>query len=199
LREKDRLTIEKLVESFSQLPHLEAVILFGSLARDSADERSDIDLLLIFNHPKPESFLQQVTHIIKEVNPHREVRPVLTNLKDYDKDFLQNVFREGKTLFGKIVVSPDALGLRPYKIFSYTLVGKTPKEKQAIHRLIYGYQVKTTRKGKTYISKKDGLANRKDIKILGRGVIAVPEEEADSLEKSFKRFNIQYIKLKVFL
>ncbi|MFQ6087033.1 MAG: nucleotidyltransferase domain-containing protein [Candidatus Bathyarchaeia archaeon] len=85
--------MEKLVERFSKLPHLEAVILFGSLARDSANERSDIDLLVIFDHPKPESFLQQVTHIIKGVNPHREARPVLTNMKDCDKDFLQNVFR----------------------------------------------------------------------------------------------------------
>lgn len=199
MKERDRLVIEKLAERFSKLPHLEAIILFGSLARGSADERSDIDLLLVFNHPKPEIFLKQVTHVIKDVNPHREVRPVLTNLKDYDKDFLHNIIREGKTLFGKVVISPDALGLRPYRIFSYSLVGASPKEKQSIHRLIYGYKVKTIKKGKTYLSQKDGIADRKDIKILGKGVIAVPEEEANSLEEALKRFNAQYTITKTFL
>ncbi|MFQ6087032.1 MAG: hypothetical protein ACE5OV_03320 [Candidatus Bathyarchaeia archaeon] len=87
-------------------------------------------------------------------------------------------------MFGKVVVSPDPLGLKPYKIFSYTLVGNTRKEKQAIHRLIYGYKVKTIKKGKTYQSKKNGLADRKDIKIPGKGVIAIPEEEANRLEES---------------
>ncbi len=199
MKEQNHLVIKKLAEEFSKLPNLEAIILFGSLARDSADQRSDIDLLLIFSHPKPESFLQQVTHIIKEVNPHREVRPVLTNLQDYDKDFLQNILREGKTLYGKVVVSPDALGLKPYRIFSYSLIATTPKEKQAIHRLIYGYKVKTIKKEKTYLSIKEGMADRKDVKILGRGVIAVPEEEANSLEEALKRFNIHYTITKAFL
>jgi len=199
VREQDRLVIEKLVNGFSKLPHLEAIILFGSLARGQADERSDIDLLLIFSHPKPEGFLEQVTGIINEVNPHREVRPVLSNLQDYDRDFLHNALREGKTLFGKVVVSSDMLGLRPYRAFSYSLVGNTPKEKQAIHRLIYGYRVKTVKGGKVYVSKKEGMVDRGDIKILGRGVIAVPEEEAARLEETLKRFHVQYTTTKIFL
>ena len=43
------------------------------------------------------------------------------------------------------------------------------------------------------------MADRKDVKILGRGVIAVPEEEVNSLEEALKRFNIQYTITKAFL
>lgn len=196
---RDREVIGRLTEKFSKLPKLEAVVLFGSLARGEADARSDIDLLLIFSHPNPESFLELVTSIINDVNPHREVRPVLTNLQDYDKEFLHNVLREGKVLFGRVVLAPDALGLKPYKIISYRLIGRTSKEKQAIHRLIYGYEIKTEKKGKVYLSKKEGLASRRDVKILGKGVVAVPEEEAQRLEETLKRFHINYNAVKAFL
>lgn len=184
MREEDKRFLEEFVKRARKLPNLEAIILFGSLARGEEDRRSDIDLLMIFDHKNPEEYIPNVSKIISKLSPRREVRPVLTNLKDYDPDFLNNVIREGRVLFGKVVLSPKKLGLKAYKIIHYSTKGLDNALKMRLYRSIHGYKIKTMKRGKIYTSEKGGLINQRDVILLGTNVIALPE----NLAKEFLRF-----------
>lgn len=70
---------------------------------------------------EPEDKLRDVVRIITELNPTRDVRPIMTNLKDLEPSLLSNVRAEGKVLFA----TPDAI-LPPPKsdaIMKYDLTG----------------------------------------------------------------------------
>ena len=141
LPEKDKKLINSFVEKLLRVapPSLSAVILFGSLARGNFHKASDIDILLVYDEENPRKHLQEVAKVISELKPHREIRPVFTNLKDLDPSLLREVLKEGIVLFGKLILTPDNIGLRPYKVFSYDLRSSSSTVKTRVARLIYGY------------------------------------------------------------
>ena len=102
---KDKELIDRFIKRITEeIPSIEAAVLFGSMARGDYDGRSDIDIMLIIDEEQPSEHSPVISRIITELHPHREIRTVLTNLRDYDEDYYQNVFREGKVLFGKILL-----------------------------------------------------------------------------------------------
>ena len=201
LPEKDKKLINSFVEKLLRVapPSLSAVILFGSLARGNFHKASDIDILLVYNEENPRKHLQEVAKVISELKPHREIRPVFTNLKDLDPSLLREVLKEGVVLFGKLILTPDNIGLRPYKVFSYDLSSSSSTVKTRVARLIYGYvsEKKVGEKIKRYEYK--GLINRKDCFVLGRGVIALPLEDAEGFKKFLEINNIKFRTIEVWI
>jgi predicted nucleotidyltransferase len=148
MKDSDRNFLEKLIERLKQIETFKVAILYGSLARGDEDERSDIDLLLVMDEAKPETMLRDVARIITELNPTRDVRPILTNLKDLEPSFLANVRAEGRVLFA----TPDAILPPPksgYVIVKYDLSGIDPSRRSWVSMAIHGYtQSKNTKMGK---------------------------------------------------
>ncbi|MDP6628000.1 MAG: nucleotidyltransferase domain-containing protein [Methanopyri archaeon] len=199
MRNDDRKVIDEFVERARTLPGLEAIMLFGSLARGDEDKRSDIDLLVIVKAGAQEALVEPLMDIASSVDTDRPVRPVITDLSDYDPDFLQNALREGSVLFGKVVISPDTLALKPYTIISYSLKGMTARGKVAIHRAVHGYRVETRKGGRTYVSERSGLVDKDAVHKLGRGVIALPAEEARGFTRVLEELGASYSRRKVWL
>lgn len=97
------------------LHHLEvyAVILFGSIARHderplSDSEPSDVDILLLIQHPLPEECALAIIHTIGETShalgyAPRDVPPLLVerDLSGWDPLFVANIARDGILLWAR--------------------------------------------------------------------------------------------------
>ena len=101
-----------------------------------------------------------VSKIVTELHPHREIRTVITNLHDYDEDYYQNVFREGKVLYGKVILTPEHLALEPYLIVSYDLTGKPNTLQVKISKKVHGYTSKKLIDGQEKIYTYPGIEEK---------------------------------------
>lgn len=194
LSKEDRSLIEDFVEDIKEwAPQtLNTIILYGSLARGDYHPRSDIDLLLVFDEEDPSKHLSDITTIISDMKPHREIKPVLTNLKDVEPALLKNIVEEGIVLFGKIVLAPENIGLRHYRIISYNLSDVSATIRARVARRVYGYTSRKRLGDKIKEYSYEGLIERKDCFVFGKGVIALPSEDADGFMFFLDRNGVKY-------
>jgi len=192
MKKKDKELIEKFVKNTKNIPKLECIILFGSMVRDEADKRSDIDLLLVFDCENPKSYLSEIISIITALKPHREIKPTITNLSDYDEEFLQTVMREGKVLLGKVIVTTDNLLLKPYRLISYDLTNLKPSKKVKISRIIHGYESKKMVNGELKHYKYTGLKDKYDVIIISKNTVLLPEKYSKIFLNNLKKYHVLY-------
>ncbi len=191
--------IDGFVDRIRARPDLQAVVLFGSFAREDADRRSDIDLLLVLDRKDLAPVRSDVARILSELRPHREISPTLTNLGDVDATFLRNVFREGRVLFGKLLLTPEHLALRPRVLIAYDLTGKRAAEKVQVSRLVHGFRSRKTVQGKPRVYEYPGLKGRRDATLLSRSVLVLRPEDANELTAELDRRKIPYDRREVYL
>ena len=199
MNKKDKELIDKFVKNIKIIPKLECIILFGSMVRDEADKRSDIDLLLVFNCENPKSYLSEITSIITKLKPHREIKPTITNLSDFDEEFLQTVMREGKLLWGKVIISTDNLLLKPYRLISYELTNLKPSKKVKISRLIHGYESKKIVKGDIKNYKYTGLKEKYDVIMISKNTLLLPEKYSKNFLNNLKKYHVLYDEKRVWI
>ena len=192
MNQNDKKLIDQFVEHVRHLPQLECILLFGSLARDEADKRSDIDLLLIFDAENPKVYIPEIMTIVTSLKPHREIQPTVTNLTDYDETFLQTVLRDGKVLWGKIIISPDKLLLKPYRLVSYNLSALKPSKKVKISRLIHGYHSKKTINDAVKHYVYTGLKDKYNATLISKNTILLPEHEGKTFIEELKKHHVTY-------
>ena len=201
LPEEDRKLIARFLERVKSraMPTLSGVVLFGSLARGDFGPRSDVDVLMIFDEPNPGRHLTEIAKIITALKPHREIRPVLTNLKDVGTDLLKEVMREGVVLHGKFVVTPENLAVKPYSIVSYDLSTASSTTRQRVARRVYGYSSKKRVGKRVREYNYPGLANRKDCYVLGKGVVALPAETAKGFIEFLKANRVRVVQREAYM
>jgi len=192
MKNKDRKLIERFVEKAKNIPNLECIILFGSLIRGEADKRSDIDLLIVFDEKNPKSHIPEIMNIVTSLKPHREIKPTLTNLTDYDEDFLKTVLREGEVLWGKIIITTDKILLEPFRLISYDISTLKPSKKVKVSRIIHGYQSKKMINGKIKHYKYEGLKDRYDVHIISKNTVLVPEKYVKFFLKDLDKHHVAY-------
>lgn len=180
-------------------PTLSSMVLFGSLVRGDFGPRSDIDVLMVFDEPEPGRHLTEITKLITGLKPHREIRPVLTNLKDVGADLIREIMREGVVLHGKLVVGLDSLALRPYSIVSYDLSVAGSTTRQRVARRVYGYSSRKRVGKRLREYSYPGLADRKDCFVLGKGVVALPVETAKGFIEFLKENRVKAAQREAFM
>ncbi len=173
-------------------------MLFGSFARGDVDRRSDIDLLLVLNRKDLASARSDVATILSELKPHREISPTLTNLRDLEPTFLRNVFREGKVLHGKLLLTPDHLGLRPHVLIAYDLRGKKATDKVHVSRRVHGFRSRKNVDGKPRVYEYPGLKERPDAALVSRSALLLRPQDADELAAELDRRKIPYLRREVY-
>lgn len=199
MNKKDKVLIKTFVEKIKDMDNLECILLFGSMARGEADRRSDIDILLVFKDDHPKTHLHEITKIITSLKPHREIKPIVTNLVDYDEEFFQTVLREGKLLWGKLILSTDQLLLQPYHLVSYQTHKLKPAKKVKISRLIHGYHSKKTINGEIKQYTYKGLKHKYNIHFISKGTILIPENAAKSFFAELKKYYVGYTDKKIWM
>ena len=200
MNEEDRDLIDKFVKIVTQkVPSIEAIILYGSLAREDFDKRSDIDLMIVIKEEQPTNFSPIISEIISDLKPHREIRTILTNMNDYDEDYYQNVIRDGRVLFGKLLLSPDNIALQPYLLISYDLSGKKNSLQVRISKKVHGYKSKKILDGKEKIYKYTGLIDIEGAKLVSKSALILPYSKGLEFINELNRLKITNKNFKIWM
>ncbi len=181
--------IDALRELLASEPTVRSAILFGSCARGTAREDSDIDVLVLVSGRRVDR-LREAIHDLEsayDVN----VSPVVLREEEVDRldrQFLDSVLREGVPLTGPPpTASLRDLGLRPIRVVSFDVSHLPPSDKMRLYRLLDGYATVKSRGRKRYERKVDGLLKEVGGWRVGRGAVVVPEAALPRLEEILAR------------
>lgn len=185
--------MDRAVEALRALlrrdPGVRSALLYGSCARGTAGEDSDIDLLVLVP-PRSIPRLREAVHDIEsafDVN----VSPLFLGPEEVDRldrQFLDSVLREGVLLAGEPpAVHIADLRLRPIRIVSFDLSRLDPSEKMRLSRLLDGYATVRRRGRKRYERTVEGFLKEVGGWRVGRGAVVVPEAAWPRLEEILSR------------
>lgn len=181
--------IEALRGRLGRSRAVRCAILFGSVARGTAQEDSDIDLLVLASGPHIRRLREEIHDVESTLDVN--VSPLILRpgeLDRLDRQFLDSVLREGVLLAGSPpTVSLQDLQLRPIRVVSFDVSHLPPPEKMRLHRALDGYATVKRRGRKRYERKVAGFLKEVGGRRVGRGAIVVPEEALPRLEEILSR------------
>lgn len=178
--------------SKNELRLVRNVILFGSAARLSASEESDIDIFFDVNASKKfqlglraklnrlagQFYLTNSAFGFRAKGISSEVSIKIGKIEEWE-DLAQSIASNGLVLYGKYTSEPK--GLRPYTILCWENPGKA---KGALLNKIYGYKSGKKR----YAGLMEKLGSIK----LGRGSIMAPAKNRDIFIDVLEKYKINY-------
>ena len=177
--------INALKGLFAREPLVRSAVLYGSCARGTARDGSDVDVLVLVSDG-PVGSLRDAIHDVEsayDVN----VSPVVVPADDIhrlDRQFLDSVLREGVPLKGPLpTVSLQELQLRPIRVVSFDVSHLPPSDKMRLYRLLDGYSTVKRRGRKRYERKVAGFLREVGGWRIGRGAVVVPEAALPRLEE----------------
>lgn len=184
--------------SEKDMKSLNSVILFGSVARETATKESDVDLFFDvdlslraqkafrakLNTIADEFYTSNAGLAYKLKDISNEIKIAVGSLREWT-DLSQSMAVEGIVLYGKHTSKPPKL--KAYTIISWEGLGKA---KGALLNKFYGYRAGN----KTY----PGLLVKKGGKKLGRGTIMVPATSKDAFIFVLKKYGINYSQYEVW-
>jgi len=187
------------VQIKDKVPSVEAAVLYGSMARGDYDRRSDIDIMLVVGSVNIQELYPLASQVITGLRPHREIKVVITNLHDYDEDFYQNVFREGKVLFGKVILTPEQLALEPYSLVSYDLSNKPNTIQVKVSKRVHGSTSKKVIGGKEKVYTYPGLEESMGGKIVSKSAVLLPFGKYNEFTDELKQLGVPFRLLKLWM
>ena len=163
-------------KELAAVPEINAVVLFGSLARgDYSLRHSDIDLMIFIDQEKKNPRLEERIRkkiILASMGKELSSQAVFQykTVEEEDKSLLVTIAREGKVLFARrtIIISQNQAGLTSYTLIRFETAGCAPVVKNKLQRFLHGYTVK----GKHY----KGIIDEQRVFSAGKSAIMVPEE-----------------------
>ena len=176
-----------------------SVVLFGSVAKGTSTEESDIDILVLLNteisptKEEEEEVFKIVFGVESKFNVHIEIIISNKNLIKLDKFFVQHVLNEGVVLYAKTPeIKIQDLALKPYVLISFFEKKLKQSKKMLFRRALYCYQSYKIIGKKKYISKSEGLL----IKIHGikvrSGVVLISSSHLDKLLSFLDKFRLPH-------
>ena len=185
-----------------------SIFLFGSVAKETADNRSDIDMLVVLDTYSKDFSRLEVTNIISELalNMEKEydrfVQVIFTNkvFDDLDENFKKNVFEDGILLYAKPPeINIDGLGLQPYVLFVLGFGGINQKNKSKIKRKLYGHKTSKSVKGREYKSIQKGKLEELHGYRAGNITAFLPQKHARKFEEFLDQHNVKYKRISMWL
>ncbi len=182
--------VETVRTELRVLPGVASVVLFGSVARGTAQEDSDVDLLI---GVAPEA-RDRVRRTLYRTGDRFGVRfsPVFyqdSELRLFDTQFLESIVRQGRVLLGGLpALTPSQLDLQPLRLVSYRTGRLAPRKRAQFLREVDGYVTRKRVGRKTYVVQKPGFLRETGGWRVGRGAVVVPEEALGDFEKILRRY-----------
>jgi hypothetical protein len=155
--------------------------------------------MLVVDSENKEGLNTIISKVITELQPHREIRTVVTDLGDYDEDYYQNVFREGRVLYGKVILTPENLALKPYLIISYNLSGKPNTLQVKISKRVHGYTSKKVIDGEERIYNYDGIEKKYNGKVISKSAVILPYDFGNKFAEELKGLGVPFKIFKVWM
>jgi len=170
--------VYEFANAASSFESVRNIIIFGSVARDEADKKSDVDILIVFDtfgKKFPEQ--KRIFSISQDIGHKHDktLQLIFTNKRfdGLDRKFVETVLKEGITIYGQPnIVTPKRLLLEPYTLLEFSSTDKTVSAK--LGKSLFGYRTTKKDKSKTYKSYSEGLVNTYLGKKLGPSAILVP-------------------------
>jgi len=114
-------TVFELVKRITDFDNVKYILLFGSVARETADKRSDIDVCVIINDNKKNKISEAALDLEKEYNKNIQI-VISKNFEGLDSYFIKQLINEGILLYGKTpIIKFKNLTCEEYALFSYSL------------------------------------------------------------------------------
>lgn len=189
-----KLPLTDFISNAGDIPNLKAVILYGSALSGEVTEKSDIDLLLVFDcthnpetGPESRAAHEIVGKIVKTHDLVQSFSLNFMNLNQQDEtnpDFLWEIAKSGILIWGTpslIATKVISTALAPKILCRYSLKNLKNKDKRNIIRRLY--------------KNKSSLLDEKKDKIAP-GVILVEAEKFKQIEKLFSEFNLNIYTVK---
>lgn len=176
----------------SDLDNVLYVFLFGSVAKEEADRRSDIDLCVIINNTDRKKISSIALDLEKKYDKNIQL-VISRNFTKLDNYFITQLFKEGILFYGKkpIIKLKDIL-VEEATLFSFSLENLDQSEKMKVKRILYGYSTSKKKGKKIYKSSSKGLIKELNGSVIGRGAILVPIKNAKHIEKVFNEKRIKF-------
>lgn len=177
-----------------------SVVLFGSSARGSAQDLSDIDLFI----ECAEGSEKRVWRVLHVLSREFDVSfsPIFYRSEDrerFDEQLLESILRHGSVLHGALPsVTPEQLDLQPLRLVSYETRGLNPRKRARLLRAMDGYRTRKRSGGKVYAVEKPGLLDRVGGWRAGRGAVVVPEEAAETLDELLRRYGAKRLMIPIW-
>lgn|GEM_PF-1797039 len=182
--------IRAAAQELSQVPGVRSVVLFGSAARGTAKEDSDIDLFIDCDRAAEDAAWKVLVGLDGRLHVEFSVmfyRP--EEREAFDKQFLESIVRQGRVLFGGLpVLTPDQLDLQPLRLVSYQTGRLSPRKRAQFLREIDGYETRKRVGRKVYVVRKPGFLKEAGGWRVGRGAVVVPEESIEALDDLLRRY-----------
>ena len=166
-------------------------IAYGSVARGTATEESDLDFLVLAQRDRHEALAREL--FLLGARRDVTISPYLVDrreLADLDPQFVESVTRDGIALKGPpLDPTVGRLDLRPHVLVTLYLDHLPQRMKVALSRELYGYRSARRYKRARYESRREGLLDRVGGRKLGRGTVLVPAgawPDVDALIRRFK-------------
>lgn len=197
----------EFVKEVSDFDIVLSIFLFGSVTKEEADKRSDIDFLIVFDTERNVNKLKEkkeITQIVLDLERKfdRGMQVVFSNKKfdGFDRQFLEEVFKEGILLFGRVPqIDIQKLKLRPHSLFYYSLRGMSKSDKMRVRRALYGHKTIKKYKGKTYKSEVKGLIEHLNGQRTGIASVLIPTKNSSIFINTLKNFGVKYQKIDVWI
>lgn len=172
--------IQELGEKTQEINH---IILYGSVARETADPKSDIDLF-IDTKADLKSEIEETLEKFRETKDYRiyrtkginnEIRPKVGELKKW-KELQRSIISTGKVLWGDFKATERPIDTKHQILIYWEGIGKS---RSSFLNKIYGFKTKG--------EKRKGLLEEWNGKKTGKSSILIPfkhkKEAFDLLEK----------------
>ena len=187
-----------LMQKIEEKSEIKQITLFGSVAREEANEKSDVDIFidLIKENKSLENKIKKILDNFKESTKFKnywkplgienEIKPIIGKLENW-KDLQSSIVANGIILYGKF--KPEIKEGKHKTFFIWENV--TPNNIRVLfNKQLFGYK----QKGRFY----QGLLQKYEGERMGKGCILVPLEHATQFHQLFRKYKIT-VKIKKVL
>jgi len=189
---KDAIDFSNKIKEFDGVL---SIILFGSVARDEATLKSDVDIAIIYSKKKDETIKK-----INSIKPEefQLIHLSIDELKD-EPTLMGALSGEGILLYGKpITVSLEDMELKSKMIIAYDTSKLDQNTRSKLNRALYGGKSSFINNNKKEIKFYPGIVDKIRAEKIGKGILMIDRKNYPEIIKTLRIFNAKWKEIPVW-
>ena len=176
-----------------------AIVIYGSLVRGEATAMSDIDICVLLEEERDKDAVYSAASKTNEEITSGGLKNLITpTILLREEDVPTEFLEEGITLWGRAIrVAVGERGLKPMTLIAYDMSGLDSSQKARVRYALHGHVTKKIYKGKTYISRWEGLLKSLQVKQVSNAIL-VEAGKKTVVEDLLQRYGVSYERIDVY-